>query len=118
MRLTTLLAGTVMAVVLAGCAVLTPLPEPVDIDRRLDAIPVSGLPLSAPVRIHWNEHQVPFAEAESDRDLAVVLPPGGFAEWMKARGQLGGQHKVPRIINDPELFHGLRAFAADIRPRR
>ncbi len=49
---------------------------------------------------------------------AVALPPGGFAEWMKARGQLGGQHKVPRIINDAELFDGLRAFAADIRPRR
>lgn len=73
MRLTTLLAGTAMATVLAGCAVLTPLPEPVDIDQRLDAIPVSGLPLSAPVRIHWNEHQVPFVEAENDRDLAVAL---------------------------------------------
>ena len=73
MRLTTLLAGTAMATILAGCAVLTPLPEPVDIDRRLDTIPVSGLPLSAPVRIHWNEHQVPFVEAENDRDLAVAL---------------------------------------------
>ena len=73
MRLTTLLTGTAMATILAGCAVLTPLPEPVDIDRRLDTIPVSGLPLSAPVRIHWNEHQVPFVEAENDRDLAVAL---------------------------------------------
>lgn len=41
---------------------------------------------------------------------AIALPPGRFAAWMKSRGQLGGQHKVPRIINDVELFDGLRAF--------
>lgn len=73
MRLANLLAGTAMATILAGCAVLTPLPEPVTIDQRLDAIPVSGLPVEAPVRIHWNGFQVPFIEAESDADLAVAL---------------------------------------------
>ena len=31
---------------------------------------------------------------------------------MKGRGQLGGQHKVPRIINDPELFGNLESFLA------
>ncbi len=39
------------------------------------------------------------------------VPPGTFAAWMKSRGQLGGQHKVPRIINDPELLRNLRDFA-------
>ena len=39
------------------------------------------------------------------------LPPGAFAAWMKSRGKLGGQNKVPRIINDPELFSALRRFA-------
>jgi penicillin amidase len=73
MRLTNLLAGTAMATVLAGCAVLTPLPKPVSVDQRLDAIPVTGVPVDAPVRIHWNEFQVPFVEAESDKDLAVAL---------------------------------------------
>lgn len=73
MRLTNLLAGTAMATVLAGCAVLTPLPEPVSMDQRLDTIPVAGVPLDAPVRIYWNEFQVPFVEAESDTDLAVAL---------------------------------------------
>ena len=38
------------------------------------------------------------------------VPPGGFAAWMKSRGQLGGQHKVPRIIADGELFSALRRF--------
>ena len=41
-----------------------------------------------------------------------AVSPGTFARWMKARGQLGGQHKVPRVINDPELFENLRTFAA------
>jgi hypothetical protein len=40
------------------------------------------------------------------------LRPGTFAAWMKSRGKLGGQHKVPRIINDPQLFDHLRKFAA------
>jgi hypothetical protein len=40
----------------------------------------------------------------------VAVAPGTFAAWMKSRGQLGGQHKVPRIINDTKLFASLRAF--------
>lgn len=40
-----------------------------------------------------------------------AVPPGTFAAWMKARGQLGGQHKVPRIILDQDLFHNLCVFA-------
>lgn len=39
-----------------------------------------------------------------------ALRPGTFALWMKSRGQLGGQHKVPRIINDAALLDALRAF--------
>jgi len=39
------------------------------------------------------------------------VPPGTFAAWMKSRGQLGGQHKVPRIVLDQDLFANLRAFA-------
>ena len=36
-----------------------------------------------------------------------AAPPGFFATWMKGRGQLGGQHKVPRVIVDEALFGGL-----------
>ena len=39
------------------------------------------------------------------------VPPGTFAAWMKRRGQLGGQHKVPRVINDQTLFADLKKFA-------
>jgi hypothetical protein len=37
--------------------------------------------------------------------------PGTFAAWMKGRGKLGGQNKVPRVINDQALFDDLKTFA-------
>ena len=40
----------------------------------------------------------------------LPVPQGTFAAWMKSRGRLGGQNKVPRIINDPDLFRNLRDF--------
>ena len=42
----------------------------------------------------------------------TAVPPGSFAGWMRARGRLGGQNKVPRIITDRELFADLLAFTA------
>jgi hypothetical protein len=46
------------------------------------------------------------------------VPPGTFAAWMKRRKKLGGQHKVPRIINDRGLFEDLKAFVAAGRVER
>lgn len=37
----------------------------------------------------------------------VIAPPGCFASWMKARGRLGGQNKVPRVIHDAALMRTL-----------
>ena len=49
------------------------------------------------------------------RDPRVVLVPhGSFAAWMRARGKLGGQNKVPRVIADPALRDSLRAFVGDV----
>jgi hypothetical protein len=41
-----------------------------------------------------------------------AVRPGTFASWMKKRGMLGGQHKVPRIIQDPSQFTDLMNFAS------
>ena len=92
MRFAKLLAGTAMATVLAGCAVLTPLPEPLTTEQRLAAIPLEGAPISAPVRIHWNDQQVPFLEAESDADLAVALG------MVHAHLRLGQMELARRIV--------------------
>ncbi|HTH17595.1 MAG TPA: GH3 auxin-responsive promoter family protein [Magnetospirillum sp.] len=42
-----------------------------------------------------------------DAPHVVAVPPGFFAGWMKHRGRLGGQNKVPRVINDERLLADL-----------
>jgi hypothetical protein len=49
-----------------------------------------------------------------DPDI-VPVPSGTFAAWMKQRGQLGGQHKVPRVIADSSLFGSLCRFVANVQ---
>jgi hypothetical protein len=45
-------------------------------------------------------------EAKRYKDIALrmpivrVLPKGLFTEWLRSKGKLGGQHKVPRLSND------------------
>jgi len=39
-----------------------------------------------------------------------LVAPGTFAAWMKARGKLGGQNKVPRVIGDGALLDNLLGF--------
>ncbi len=39
-----------------------------------------------------------------------LVPPQSFANWMHSRGKLGGQNKVPRVINDSALFDSLVSF--------
>jgi hypothetical protein len=41
----------------------------------------------------------------------LPVPEGTFSGWMKKRGKLGGQNKVPRIINDQNLFDNLLEYA-------
>ena len=36
-----------------------------------------------------------------------ALPAGSFVAWMKSRGKMGGQNKVPRVIHDAALFASL-----------
>ncbi|MEO6731219.1 MAG: GH3 auxin-responsive promoter family protein [Ferruginibacter sp.] len=45
-------------------------------------------------------------EAKRHKDIALripivrVLPNGTFTEWLRTKGKLGGQHKVPRLSNE------------------
>jgi penicillin amidase len=50
-------------------------PEPgtIDLATRLAALTAREAPLEHPCAVRWNEHAVPFIEAECDRDLAVAL---------------------------------------------
>ena len=40
----------------------------------------------------------------------IVASPGGFDAWMRSRGKLGGQHKVPRMDNTGDLTAGLVSY--------
>ncbi|MCB0784642.1 MAG: GH3 auxin-responsive promoter family protein, partial [Flavobacteriales bacterium] len=56
-------------------------------------------------------------DAKRTADLALLppllhaAPPGTFYAWMKERGKLGGQHKVPRLSNDRTYLDALLAHA-------
>lgn len=41
-----------------------------------------------------------FKDMALSRPKVHLAPDGTFYEWMKSRGKLGGQHKVPRLAND------------------
>jgi hypothetical protein len=56
----------------------------------------------------YRSHRIDRLGLRAPRLIAVV--PGTFYRWMRHRGKLGGQNKVPRVINDQELFSDLRRF--------
>jgi hypothetical protein len=54
--------------------------------------------------------------AHRQGDLTMLAPevvpvrPGGFADWMRSQGKLGGQHKVPRMDNSGEVTRAMSAY--------
>jgi hypothetical protein len=46
----------------------------------------------------------------------VAVAPGFFAEWMRRRGKLGGQNKVPRIITNLDMLKEVVDFAGSFTP--
>ena len=46
------------------------------------------------------------------RPRVHVVPPGTFYAWMKQRGKLGGQHKVPRLANSREYLDEILGLLA------
>lgn len=55
-------------------------------------------------------------EAKRHKDIALRKPvvhrmqPGGFNAWLKSKGKLGGQHKVPRLSNDRRFLEEILKF--------
>ncbi|WP_428240324.1 penicillin acylase family protein [Gynuella sp.] len=64
--------GALVGIGVIGKAVFTR-PTPKTMAQRLAMLPTDNLPVAAPVNIYWNKYQVPFVEAESQKDLAVAL---------------------------------------------
>ena len=55
-------------------------------------------------------------EAKRHKDIALRMPlvralPGGmFTEWLRSKGKLGGQHKVPRLSNTRTYLEEILAY--------
>ncbi len=55
-------------------------------------------------------------EAKRHKDIALRMPivhqmqAGGFNSWLKSKGKLGGQHKVPRLSNERTYLEEILAF--------
>jgi hypothetical protein len=55
-------------------------------------------------------------EAKRYKDIALrmpivhQMPTGGFNRWLKDRGKLGGQHKVPRLSNERKWVEELLPY--------
>lgn len=58
-------------------------------------------------------------EAKRQKDIALqppvvrVLPKGTFHRWLKTKGKLGGQHKVPRLSNNREYVDGILQLSSN-----
>ena len=57
-------------------------------------------------------------EAKRHKDIALQMPlvkplrKGVFKEWLRSKGKLGGQHKVPRLSNDRKYVDEIMAFVS------
>lgn len=55
-------------------------------------------------------------EAKRHKDLALKLPVvhvarnGAFYDWLRSKGKLGGQHKIPRLSNDRTYLDEIMRF--------
>ena len=47
----------------------------------------------------------------------IPVPPGSFKNYMKSRGKLGVQNKVPRLSNDREFVLGLNKYIKKIESK-
>ncbi|MCB0473301.1 MAG: GH3 auxin-responsive promoter family protein, partial [Flavobacteriaceae bacterium] len=59
-------------------------------------------------------------EAKRYHDMTLTMPTvhqaetGLFYEWLRQKGKLGGQHKVPRLSNNREFIEELLAMRSKV----
>ena len=51
----------------------------------------------------FEDHCLNYCNAGMEPPILIRAAPGTFFEWMKRKGKLGGQHKVPRVTMNPEM---------------
>ena len=99
---------------LAGCSLFKPLPKATTIEQRLGMLSTGHLPLQGRVAIYWDQHQIPFIDAETDDDAAFAL---GLVHAHLRLGQMAIYRRIAqgRIaeMGGPlaiDIDHGIRIF--------
>ena len=101
------LSTVAVAALVAGCSLLTGVPDRVSIESRIDGMPTAGLNLEAPVEVRWNANMVPWITAESDSDGAFALG------YVHAHLRLG-QMEIARRLASGRIAEIAGPLAADI----
>lgn len=102
-----LLLGCLLPIaVISGCAFLAPMPEGITTERRLSAFPFEGLPLEAKASVYWDEHQIPFINAEDDEDVPFLIG------MVHAHLRLG-QMEMMRRVSQGRMTEMFGPFVAD-----
>jgi len=105
-------ASLLSASLLAGRALIRPLPPPTTVEQRLAAMPTGYLPLRKRVSIYWDDHQIPFIEAADDDDAAFAL---GLVHAHLRLGQMAvyrriAQGRLAEMVGPvaTDIDHGIR----------
>lgn len=101
------LSTVALAALVAGCSLLTGIPERLSTQDRIASMTTTGLNVGAPVEVRWNRHMVPWITAESDSDAAYALG------YVHAHLRLG-QMEIARRLASGRLAEIVGPLAADI----
>ncbi|HUT34608.1 MAG TPA: GH3 auxin-responsive promoter family protein [Planctomycetota bacterium] len=80
-------------------------PPPADFTARVDAVLCEK---NLDYKTH-REHDYAMRPPE-----LVVLASGTFYEWARRHGQLGGQHKIPRVARSAKMVEELQAISCNL----
>ena len=101
-----------MSLLIAVRALFTRRPARTSLDQRLSVFPTMGLPVLGKVAVHWDDHQIPFIEAEYDDDAAFTL---GLVHAHLRLGQMAvskriAQGRISEMCGPAtmDIDHGLR----------
>jgi hypothetical protein len=87
----------------------------IEFDNRPDDLQVFASVLDQSLRQINSDY-----DAKRYKDIALGMPvvhalrKGLFTEWLRSKGKLGGQHKVPRLSNDRKHLEEILALKAEM----
>lgn len=82
--------------------------EPADIDTFTDELD------TALQQINSDYEAKRYKDIALTRPVIHVLKKGVFTTWLKSKGKLGGQHKVPRLSNERTYLEEILSFADEV----